>query len=246
MMTVLRALNHRSNGSETVEETLARLRSGSSALNDEELLPPPRTVRFGRLAFATFLIVVGVGQLLGYLEADDEIVSWQGQVTGVLCIAFGVVLLASGIRNRILLSCKGVKVRRIIRERTVPWTEIRKIDLHFHDGKWEDSPSHSLGLTTSGGEKIRLPGFEAVAGFMSGKRPPASIVAAAERLEVWRRRYDPSAPSEEHAPAGWYPDITNDGRLRYWDGALWSDHFANEDTEPRLNSENHTQPGVDA
>ncbi len=32
--------------------------------------------------------------------------------------------------------------------------------------------------------------------------------------------------------AGWYPDVTNDGGERYWDGTQWTDHFRNLLVEP--------------
>jgi hypothetical protein len=34
----------------------------------------------------------------------------------------------------------------------------------------------------------------------------------------------PDHESDAQAPPGWYP--TPEGRLRYWDGAVWTDHFA--------------------
>ena len=37
------------------------------------------------------------------------------------------------------------------------------------------------------------------------------------------------------APAGWYPNPNNDGRLRYWSGSSWTEHYANPPTAQASN-----------
>jgi hypothetical protein len=42
------------------------------------------------------------------------------------------------------------------------------------------------------------------------------------------------AESDAQAPAGWYPDVYDESRLRYWDGQEWTDDFkpADEESKP--------------
>jgi len=74
---------------------------------------------------------------------------------------------------------------------------------------------------------------------------PADTAVRQTRVEFWRNylelRIDGTltptwegdrytgyvqGPSESTVPAGWFPDPRGVGRLRYWDGAAWTDHTA--------------------
>jgi hypothetical protein len=228
-MNLLQSLYRDPNKGESVEETLARLKSGAPVVTDQHLLQPPRPLRLLRLAFSALLIVIGVGTLLGYQETD-ELEGWNERVWGAPAVVFGALLLLENIRNRVLLSPDGVTVRRIFGERTIPWTEVSQID-QFCDHDREDGDQYGLSLTTTSGDSIRLPGFSTFRALPHTQLTP-SLVASANEIDVWRRRYDPTASSKPHAPAGWYPDVTNDGCLRYWDGKAWTNHLADGGAAP--------------
>jgi hypothetical protein len=64
------------------------------------------------------------------------------------------------------------------------------------------------------------------------RRPRHPVVYSPEAAVSQRARLvrglPPQAPSQapDKAPADWYPDPKGEARLRYWDGAVWTDRTA--------------------
>lgn len=100
-------------------------------------------------------------------------------------------------------------------------------------------PWTSSGLPSSGGgaasaapsmTDAALPPFSAVVpGAAAGGAPlddePASAPSGGVEQGAEQRSADQAGQERAaSAPPGWYP--TPDGRLRYWDGSAWTDHFA--------------------
>ncbi|MBA3508805.1 MAG: DUF2510 domain-containing protein, partial [Thermoleophilaceae bacterium] len=49
----------------------------------------------------------------------------------------------------------------------------------------------------------------------------------------------------EYPPAGWYGDVSSDGRQRWWDGSQWTQHFADQyRTTPAPSPEQSSSQGL--
>lgn len=59
---------------------------------------------------------------------------------------------------------------------------------------------------------------------LAGGGTAAVVVVQRRREPVALPSQEPAAP--EAIPADWYPDPSGEARLRYWDGAAWTDHTA--------------------
>lgn len=55
---------------------------------------------------------------------------------------------------------------------------------------------------------------------------PEAAVSQQARLVRGLSPQAPSQASDAKAPADWYPDPRGEARLRYWDGAVWTDRTA--------------------
>jgi hypothetical protein len=66
--------------------------------------------------------------------------------------------------------------------------------------------------------------------FQAGRLPePGSQPAAAPALPAQPQALPPPpppAPAQPAVQAGWYDDPKGESRLRYWDGAAWTDQTA--------------------
>jgi hypothetical protein len=51
-----------------------------------------------------------------------------------------------------------------------------------------------------------------------------------------------AAMAGQAAPAGWHPDPAGSGRLRYYDGIRWTDHYAQADPQPTPTSHAVQEP----
>lgn len=56
------------------------------------------------------------------------------------------------------------------------------------------------------------------------------VAAAAWLVSWWLKRREPKEAKPQ--PAGWYPDPYGSGRLRWWDGTVWRDQYADPPTTP--------------
>lgn len=73
--------------------------------------------------------------------------------------------------------------------------------------------------------------YQAIAGAASHAHQGKVKAPMASRLRDATLSLQPS-PTVPQTPAGWYPDTGGSRRLRYWDGAKWTDHFADGATSP--------------
>lgn len=73
--------------------------------------------------------------------------------------------------------------------------------------------------------------YQAIAGAAShAHQGKVKAPMASQRRDANLSR-QPSTTAPQ-TPAGWYPDTGGSGRLRYWDGTQWTDHFADGAASP--------------
>jgi Protein of unknown function (DUF2510) len=89
--------------------------------------------------------------------------------------------------------------------------------------EWAARGPLSGGPTTESDEEPPLPPFDTV---VPPATPDHGRAATADQADSASGAPVDQAPQQGggQAPPGWYP--TPDGRVRYWDGTAWTDHFA--------------------
>ncbi|MER6972740.1 DUF2510 domain-containing protein [Nocardioides sp. NPDC057767] len=73
--------------------------------------------------------------------------------------------------------------------------------------------------------------YQAIAGSASHAHQSKVKAPMASKLRDANLSRQPST-TVPLTPAGWYPDTGGSGRLRYWDGTKWTDHFADGAASP--------------